>query len=283
MMHSRRCPAVALPGIVLLAALCCGVVIASASAATAPPFSIRVNRPQLVQNAIVAVRVSCPANQSRCSGALIVSTLGDPTARVAALRDGLLIAPAQQFSLRRNHSTTLRLLITVPEVRLLRRVRKVVFVAYALGGNPDTNRVGAVLVSGAVKLARQDRRLLGLNRLNLTLVGLRLSKRNALQLTVHCSGASAKARGSKQGPCRGLVEVFAGTNSKVPTSLVALGAEPFVLVRGSTTHSSIVLDARTLKRVTRGAKPFLLTYAIAVDRVDQLSAAALVSSRLARR
>lgn len=268
----RRLGIALLVSIASVVGLCLGPLSGSAGAAT---FSMGISRPALIRNAIIAVRVSCPASQSRCSGATAAYTVADPTQPSAALRAGLLIAPSQPFSLRRGQSRTLRLLIPLSEVGYLRQTRKVTISTYTLAGNPKTKATAQLFSTSNINLATHDRRLFNLNRLRLRLLRLHL-RNNTLSLTVSCTGASARAKASAFGGCEGVLQVFGGTLNASPLRLVTLGAGGYFLFRNSTTGASVRLLKGRLANLRRQPNPYLLVYSIASDRVDQLGAAQLV-------
>jgi hypothetical protein len=238
-----------------------------------------VSRPALIRNAIIAVRVSCPVTQARCSGATAAYTVADPNQSVPALRSGLLIAPSQPFKLRHGQSTTLRLLIPLSVVGALRQARKVAVTTYTLAGNPQTNATAQLFSSATFTLKKKDRRLYGLNRLRLRLRKLRLSN-TRLSLIVNCTGASAQAKASNFGGCEGVIQVFGGTLNASPARLVALGGGGYFLFRNSTTSVSIRLLKGRLAQLKSQPNQYVLVYSIASDRVDQLGAAQLVNMRI---
>jgi hypothetical protein len=261
-----------------LVALALGLPSAGADAAT-KGFSIGISRPALIRNAVISVRVSCPATQSRCTGATAAYTVADPTQTVPALRSGLLVAPPQPFSLRHGQSITLRLLIPLSEVGALRQARRFNVTTYTLAGNPNTKATAQQFSSATISPAKNDRRLYGLHRLRLRLVKPHLTK-NTLSLTVNCTGSSAQAKASKFGGCEGIVEVFGGNlNSSLPR-LVTVGAGSYFLFRNSSTNVSVRLLKSRLAQVQRQPNPYLLVYSIGSDRVDQLAAAQLVNMRI---
>jgi hypothetical protein len=276
--HPRRLRASVLVSVVSLVALVSGAASTASDAATTG-FTMGISRPALIRNAIISVRVSCPASQSRCNGATAAYTVADPTQSVPALRSGLLIAPSQPFSLRHGQSRTLRLLIPLSVVSALRQTRKLSVTTYTLAGNPRTNATAQLFSSATITLAKKDRRLYGLNRLRLRLRKLRLNN-NKLSLTVICTGASAQAKASKFGGCEGVIEVFGGTLGASPLRLVSLGAGGYFLFRNSTTNVSIRLLKGRLAQLKSQPNASLVAYSIASDRVDQLGASQLVNLRI---
>jgi hypothetical protein len=262
-----------------LVALCLGPLSGSAGAATS--FSMGITKPALIRNAIILVRLSCPASQSRCSGATAAYTLADPTQPSAALRAGILIAPSQPFSLRRGQSRTLRLLVPLSEVGYLRQTRKVTISTYTLAGNPNTRASAQLFSTATINLAAHDRRLYGLNRLRLRLLRPHLHN-NTLSLTVSCTGASEKAKASKFGGCEGVIQVFGGSLNASPLRLVTLGAGGYFLFRNSTTGASVRLLKGRLANLRKQPNPYLVVYSIASDRVDQLGASQLVRVPISR-
>jgi hypothetical protein len=267
---------VILIGAILLVALAFATLSSDASATTSGTFTIGVSRPALIRNAIIAVRVSCPRSQSRCTGATAAYSLPDPTQPIPALQRGLVIAPSAPFSLARGKSTTLRLLIPLSEVGVLRQARRFNVTIYTLAGNPRTRATQTVFTSAVITLATHDRRLYGLHRLRLRLLGFRLNK-STLSTTVRCNGTSAKAMASNSGACDGVIAVFGGMSGASPTRLVSLGGGGFFLFRNTSTGASIRLLKGRLATLRRQPNPYLVVYAIASDRVDQLSAAQLLN------
>ncbi len=267
--------------LVFLAAVCAGVTIACAApGAGAGGFSVGVSTPALIKNAVVTERISCPASQSKCSGATLAYVPAEPQSLVPALRSGLLIAPAAPFSLKRGQATTLRMLIPLSEVDAFRQARHLSIQTYTLAANPNTKQTASVFRTGIVSITSHDRRLYNLNRLRLRLVKLQLKRQqNRLNLTVDCTGASAKAKASVYGGCEGLIDVFGGTLSATPPRTLLVGGTAYFLKANTTFRASIKLLKGRLAQVAKEAKPYLAVYSIASDRVDLLAAAQLVKLR----
>jgi hypothetical protein len=272
MLRGRHLPAVA------AAILVAGAIAGSAgTAATTSGFALKLSAPTLVNNAVVTVRVGCPASQSKCSGATLAYVPPEPNSRVPAFRSGMLIAPAQPFALKRGQSTTLRMPIPLSEIASFRLARRVMLQTYTLAGNPNTGHTRQVFKTGVALLARRDPRLYDLHRLRLRLVGLQLKRnQNRLLLTVECSGASSLAKASVFGGCEGLINVYGGTLNASPVRLVTLGGTSYRLKAKTTVHASVPLLKRRLAQVAHEPKPYLIVYSIASDRVDKLGAAQLV-------
>jgi hypothetical protein len=253
---------------------------APVTGADASGFTVHVSAPVLIDNAVVAVTVSCPASQSKCGGATAAYVPPEPNSRAPALRRGLLIAPAQPFKLKRGQSMTLRLPIPLSEIPIFRQLHSVVIWTYTLAGNPDTKGTAAVFQLGTVTLAPHDRRLYNLKRLRLRLVRLQLKRNeNRLTLTVHCTGASAQAKASVYGGCEGIIGVFGGTLSAAVPRVEPIGGQVFVLKANTTLNLSIRLLKGRLTHIAHEAQPYLVVYSIASDRVDKLGAAQLVRLR----